>query len=148
MLVLVDTNVLLRTAKPDDSDHAVALEALSHLTAHGHEPAFVPQSAFEYYVVATRPIAQNGLGLDPVDAIRDLDELLRLYRFMRGDGEVFEEWKELVKTHSVRGKTAHDARLVAAMRHHGISDLLTFNVSDFRRYEPNIQSHDPRNMTA
>jgi predicted nucleic acid-binding protein len=34
----------------------------------------------------------------------------------------------------VKGKTAHDARLVAAMRRHGVNRLLTFNASHFARF--------------
>ena len=30
---------------------------------------------------------------------------------------------------------AHGGRLVAAMRLHGVSHLITFNVRDFRRYD-------------
>lgn len=36
--------------------------------------------------------------------------------------------------YSVSGKNAHDARLVAAMRVHGIDSILTFNAQDFVRY--------------
>ncbi len=37
--------------------------------------------------------------------------------------------------HDVKGKTAHDARPVAAMRRHGLSRLLTFNASHFARFD-------------
>jgi predicted nucleic acid-binding protein len=37
--------------------------------------------------------------------------------------------------HDVKGVQVHDARLVAAMRIHGIDRILTYNPSDFRRYE-------------
>jgi predicted nucleic acid-binding protein len=40
-----------------------------------------------------------------------------------------------VKQHAVSGKSAHDARIVAAMIVHGIERLVTFNVRDFKRYE-------------
>lgn len=36
--------------------------------------------------------------------------------------------------YSVLGVTAHDARLVAAMKVGGVSHILTFNVEDFKRY--------------
>jgi predicted nucleic acid-binding protein len=34
----------------------------------------------------------------------------------------------------VRGKNAHDARLVAAMLVHGLTHVLTFNGKDFARF--------------
>jgi predicted nucleic acid-binding protein len=43
-------------------------------------------------------------------------------------------WKQLVTAHGVIGSQVYDARLVAAMRVHGISRILTFNVADFAPY--------------
>ncbi|MEX0641079.1 MAG: hypothetical protein WD468_00180 [Pirellulales bacterium] len=40
----------------------------------------------------------------------------------------------LADTSDVKGKPAHDARLVAAMTRHSITHILTFNVDDFRRF--------------
>jgi predicted nucleic acid-binding protein len=37
-------------------------------------------------------------------------------------------------THSVMGVEVHDAKLVASMNVYGITHLLTFNLTDFRRY--------------
>ena len=37
-------------------------------------------------------------------------------------------------THEVRGAKVHDARLVAVMETYGLQHLLTFNVTDFKRY--------------
>ena len=41
---------------------------------------------------------------------------------------------DLVSMNQVRGKTAHDARLVAAMERHGLTNLLAFNPADFARF--------------
>ena len=53
------------------------------------------------------------------------------YPLLRDERRVFENWRDLVNVYQVKGKNAHDTRLVAAMRRHGISDLLTFNGVDF-----------------
>ncbi len=37
--------------------------------------------------------------------------------------------------YQVIGKNAHDTRLVAAMIVHGIPRILTFNTTDFQRYQ-------------
>jgi hypothetical protein len=39
-----------------------------------------------------------------------------------------------VTAQDIKGKKAHDARFVAAMRTHGATHLLTFNTDDFRSY--------------
>jgi hypothetical protein len=49
--------------------------------------------------------------------------------------EIYRQWQILVLQYQVLGKAAHDARLVAAMRVHGIENILTYNGADFRRYE-------------
>jgi predicted nucleic acid-binding protein len=40
-----------------------------------------------------------------------------------------------VEAYSVIGKPAHDARIVALMLAHGVTQLLTLNPSDFARYQ-------------
>jgi predicted nucleic acid-binding protein len=53
-----------------------------------------------------------------------------------------DEWRRLVGAHAVSGKSAHDARLVAAMKVHGITHILTFNSGDFGRY-PEVTVIEP-----
>ena len=45
-----------------------------------------------------------------------------------------QEWRRLIVNHSVQGVVIHDARLVAVMKVHGITNLLTLNKDDFRRF--------------
>ena len=57
------------------------------------------------------------------------------------------EWRYLVTAHACHGKIAHDARIVAAMRTHGMTHLLTFNVGDFARF-PSLTVLDPKTIGA
>jgi predicted nucleic acid-binding protein len=57
----------------------------------------------------------------------------------------FQEWRRLVVAHSVKGVEVHDAKLVASMNVHGVTHLLTFNVSDFKRY-PGIVAVSPADV--
>ncbi len=52
----------------------------------------------------------------------------------RDDAGIFDQWHMIVSTVAVRGKPAHDARLLAAMQYHGIGTILTLNPGDFFRY--------------
>ncbi len=45
-----------------------------------------------------------------------------------------ERWLDLCTRHAVRGRQAHDTRLVAVMLAHGITHLVTLNAGDFERY--------------
>jgi predicted nucleic acid-binding protein len=96
--------------------------------------AIVPQVVYEFWVVATRPREQNGLGLSIADADAAVEERTGVFRLLLDERGVFIRWKELVRRHEVRGKLAHDARLVAAMQRHGIESILTFNAADFQRF--------------
>jgi predicted nucleic acid-binding protein len=40
----------------------------------------------------------------------------------------------LVVGNDVKGQNAHDARLVAAMQRHGVTEMLSFNKPDFTRF--------------
>jgi predicted nucleic acid-binding protein len=148
MLVLVDTNVLLRLVKSDDALHTTALAALDRLVDLSATVVIVPQCCYEFYVVATRPVDVNGLGLDPETADAKLDEFLGFLSLLRDERTILESWRDLVRTYRVRGKTAHDARLVAAMRRHRIDHVLTFNTSDFKRYSAFLTVLDPGRLAV
>lgn len=134
MKILVDTNVLTRAAQLAHPQHPPALAALKAMKAQGNEPCIVPQVIYEYWAVCTRPIEANGLGMAPPQVEQKVAEIKRLFAFFRDERAIFPEWEKLVVQHQVAGKTAHDARLVAAMIRHGMKHLLTFNAADFARY--------------
>ena len=60
---------------------------------------------------------------------------------------VLTEWRRLVGAYGVLGKSAHDARLVAAMIAHGLTHFLTFNLADFNRFA-GITVLDPQIVAA
>ncbi len=134
MTILLDTNVLLRAADPADARYQTANDAIAVLRGNGHDVALVPQNVYEFWVVSTRPVAQNGRGLSPAAARRELATIETDYAVLHDTADVYREWKRLIAAHAVSGKPAHDARLVAAMLVHGIAHLLTFNPADFARY--------------
>jgi predicted nucleic acid-binding protein len=147
MRIVLDTNVLCRLAERGHSHHPIVQTAVSKLFDNQHELCLVPQVLYEYWVVVTRPVAENGLGMLPTDARRAINFCLEQFSLFRDERGIFPIWQELVETHSVLGKAAHDTRLVAAMQRHGLTHLLTFNVADFRRYS-SIELLDPQLITA
>lgn len=141
--ILVDTNVVVACIEPGHVHHHVAVAAVRSLHSAGPALCIVPQVLYELWVVATRPTSQNGLGLSAAEADHELAGFgPPLFRLFRDERAIFDAWRELVRSLGVQGKEAHDARLVAAMQRHGITQLLTFNVADFRRY-PGIHVLDP-----
>ena len=134
MKVLVDTNVILRFTQAANPSHALARSALSLLSKSGYELCLVPQSIYEYWVVATRPVAVNGFGMLVANVDQQIQELLQYFTLLRDERGIYSRWYNLVVTHNVQGKQAHDTRPAAAMERHGVKNLLTFNKSDFARF--------------
>ena len=143
----LDTNILLRHATPNDPDRPTVIRAVGSLRTAGHVFRLVPQNLYEFWVVATRPIPQNGLGLSAAECDQTLAAFEAMFPPLLDTPSLTAEWRALVTTHGCLGKPAHDARLVAAMNTHGITHLLTFNLTDFRRY-PHLTLHDPRVIAA
>ena len=134
MSFLLDSNILLRMAQPPHAMHAEATHAVTTLLRQGETIHLVPQNLYEFWSVATRDIQFNGLGILIPDAQTELARLKTLFSFLADTPAVYLEWERLVTTYAVRGRDAHDTRIVAAMNVHQISHLLTFNKGDFTRY--------------
>ena len=126
-----DTNVLLRLANLDDAKHDLAVRALSRLRSEGARLIVVPQTLAEFWVVATRPAAVNGLGASASQAEREMNRLLDFFELIPEPTEAFTVWRTLVTTVPVVGRRAHDARLAAACAAAGCARLLTLDPHDF-----------------
>jgi predicted nucleic acid-binding protein len=148
MRVIVDTNVVLRFMEVQHDHHQLAVDAMQSLREAGSELCLVPQIHYEFWVVSTRPLTQNGLGMSAAEAEKSLGRLTSpLFRILRDERAIYGYWRDLVGRYAVQGKAAHDARLVAAMLRHGVCQILTFNTSDFSRYSE-IEVIDPNNHFA
>ena len=134
MRILIDTNVLLRSIEVQHVHYQSSVDAIDILRRLGHELTIAPQVLYEFWSVATRPLANNGLGLSPADAYAEITTIQRLFRLLRDERGVYSIWEHLVSSLGVKGKQAHDARLAAAIQRHAVTHLLTFNTSDFARY--------------
>ena len=88
----------------------------------------------EFWAVATRSSAQNGLGLPVAVIAAALDHIERVFAVLPDHPAIYDHWKRLVVTHDVIGNQVYDARLVAAMTAHGVGRILTFDAGDFARY--------------
>ncbi len=147
MPYLADTNILLRLLHRPDPEHGLVRAALRLLRRRGETIFYAPQNLVEFWRVCTRPISANGFGLSIAETNGRAKVIERLYILAPEVPEVHVRWRELVVTRAVSGIQVHDARLVALMRVHGLMDLLTLNVADFRRY-PGISASHPRDVIA
>ena len=127
--MLIDTSTLLRTLQPRHAQHEAATRALEVLPERGRELHIVPQNLIELWVVATRPVEQNGLGLSSAAAATELRRLKRMLPLLPETPALFQAWE----------------RLVAAMQVHGLTAILTFDKSGFSRY-PGIEVLHPADV--
>jgi predicted nucleic acid-binding protein len=146
-MILIDTNVLLRAAQPSHTHFVSAKAAVKTARLRGYIPSVVPQVIYEYWVVATRSIAENGLGMTVAEAAGDVAKIMEQFHLFRDERAIFDRWQQLVVNHHVQGKRAHDTRLVAAMERHSVKYLLTFNNQHFQHF-PSIKVVHPDEATS
>ena len=131
---LVDTNVLLRLVQPDSPEYGTIRQCMDRLWAGGADLFYTSQNLAEFWNVCTRPTDRNGFGFS-VEETDERSTLIEVKFSFAADSEAtHQEWRRLVVEAGVSGIQVHDARIVAAMRVHGIANLLTLNVKDFRRF--------------
>jgi predicted nucleic acid-binding protein len=145
MHCLLDTNVLLRGLDRNHSMYRVVRRAMIVLRRQDNRLFLTSQNMIEFWVVATRPVDSNGLGMSVQWAAAQLVRMKRFFSILPDAPEAFAEWERLVIRQQVSGKKAHDARLVASMNVHGITHILTFNGDDFSRY-PEITVIQPQSL--
>ena len=147
MNVLLDTNVLLRLDHVGNPHRTQAQEAIERLADEQHTLRTVPKCSTSIgRSPRVRPDA-NGLGFSVSEAQQMLADHKELFPPLRDERGILERWEDLVATHRVTGKTAHDARLAAALLRHGLNHLLTFNVSDFVRFSQ-VTAFTPADVVA
>lgn len=126
--------------------HQVAKDSVKLLLDRGEQVCLLAQNVYEFWVAATRPLEQNGLGLSQIEAQTHITEFENTLSPMADTPAIYGEWKRLVAQYAVMGKNAHDARIVAAMKTHDISHLLTFNIDDFKRFQDKITVVKPSDV--
>lgn len=147
MKALVDTNVIARMVQTKHPAHQAAITGIQRLHDMKCKLYLATQSLFELYVVATRPQANNGLGIAPATALLEIQRLESLFSVIPETSQTYPQWFNLMSRYNVVGKAAHDGRLVATMISNEIRLMITFNTSDFLRYTE-ITVHTPEDILA
>lgn len=139
---LVDTNILLRMTRRSDPQHQMVDSALARLASEGTILHYTHQNIAELWNAMTRPLTRNGLGLTVAEAERQVRAIEAGMNFLPDSEAVYRHWRRIVVEQAVLGVQVHDARLAAAMYVHGVSHILTLNVTDFGRFR-GITAVDP-----
>ncbi len=147
MRVLVDTNILHRSAQPNHPLCTKATQAVSKLIRQKDGVFFCSQNIAEFWNVATRPADQNGLGLTHEEALQEVASIEKLLTLLPDIPAIYAVWKEIERDQRVQGVKVYDARLVATMSVYSVEGVLTFNATDFKRYG-NITALHPSSVLA
>ncbi|MGD0872342.1 MAG: PIN domain-containing protein [Bryobacteraceae bacterium] len=132
---LLDSNILLWISKSDDPQYFAIGHALHVLVGQGMRLCYTSQTLGEFWNASTRPLDKNGLGLSVAETDRLARVIERDFEFLPDSREVHDRWRSLLTEHGIQGVQVHDARLAASMYVHGVGQLLTINVRDFRRFD-------------
>lgn len=137
-LVLLDTNIVLRFKNANSPSFAEVSGKLQDLVQQGFKLIISPQVLYEFYTVATRPLEQNGFGLDCGASLQEVETLCQVFNLLPDNEKILPCWLHLIKKYDVKGKKSHDTRLVAFMLSHQISNLYTLNTQDFTRFQEEV----------
>jgi predicted nucleic acid-binding protein len=137
--LLLDTSVLLE-ATDEARAHHVAARTIIERRARLVFPAQVVR---EFLVVATRPVAANGLGMALADALDNVRELRRVIRLLPEEKPVLPVLLSLLDAIPCRGKRIHDAHLVATAIVHRVKTIITLNMEDFLPFHSRVNVISP-----
>ncbi len=144
---LLDTNILLRLSKRDDSLHHLVQSVVAFLIEHGADVCCTPQNIGEFWNVCTRPLDRNGYGLSISATDQALHWIEQTITVLPDNEHIYRIWRVFVVQYGVQGVKVHDAKLAAAIQVHGISHILTLDQPDFRRYT-NISVVHPQSIAV
>jgi len=135
MRVLIDTNILLRSAQPNHPLCAQATSAVARLLRQKDSVFYCPQNIAEFWNVATRPVDRNGLGFSHEEVLREVASIEASLTLLPDLPAIYTAWKRIVRDYRVQGVSVYDARLVAVMSVYAVEHILSFNSADFKRYD-------------
>ena len=136
--MFIDTNVFVNSRVRGNPDHEAAKARLDRAIRSGEPLRISRQVVREYLSTVTRP--QTWAVPVPLDdALDDARRLIHSFEVLEDGPAVTESLIALCRQVPVGGKQIHDANIVATMLAHGEHRLLTFNISDFRRYGDRIE---------
>ena len=139
--MFIDTNVLIKARFLEAPDHDVARQRLSLALQEPEALRISRQVVREYLAVVTRPQSWP-VAIPREEALDDASRLLGSFEVLEDGPIVTESLLALCREVFVGGRQIHDANIVATMLAHGERRLLTFNISDFRRFEDRIELID------
>ena len=130
-ILFLDTNILLTATDQSRAHHELAWDLIASNQRIGLHFGISGQIIREYLVVATRALDINGLGMEPADALSNVNEFSKRLLFFEESEVVSHQLQILTRKYQLVGTRIHDANVVATLLTHGLAKLVTENPVDF-----------------
>jgi predicted nucleic acid-binding protein len=138
-LALVDTNVLVYSVFQDSEHHSASRSLLDEAQAGQLELCVTSQVLAEFYAIVTdsRRVSNPR---EPSEAITSITDILSMTGMvlLPMPTETVSRWVDLVRRSPCKRGAIFDYQLVASLLANGITQVYTFDRSDFERF-PEIQ---------
>ena len=142
-MIVLDANILLRMADRLDPQHELTISAVFKKRLND-ELVILPQSLYEFGAVATRSLANNGLGMDSARLTRWITRYRAMFQLLSEPPDLIDRWQAVISQFRITGFQVHDARYVAAMQGLNLRTFMTHNLRHFKNYP--IDVLDPRTV--
>jgi predicted nucleic acid-binding protein len=143
--IFIDTNVLIRANVETAPNHEEALACLKKLGKSSVERWINQQILREYLANVTRP--QTFMNAMPIaTAIARIEYFQSRFIVAQDNDRVFAALLKLLSSIPTGGKQVHDTNIIATMQIYGVSQLLTYNPSDFTRFSAHITVLSPQDL--
>lgn len=134
LAVFVDANVLIYAALSNSAFHQIARERLISFAGSNTILCISNQVIREYLSGMSRTLL-NARQYDTTLLANDVSIMQRQYTVLEETIITRQNLLNLLGRFTTGGKQVHDANIVATMQQYGISQLLTNNVDDFKRFD-------------
>jgi predicted nucleic acid-binding protein len=131
--IFIDTNVLVFASVVSAPLHTIARQTLVELNATGNNLWISRQVIREYLATLSRPQSFT-IALSPEALKKDIEYFQNQFLIAEENFQVTQNLLDLIQKFTVGGRQIHDANIVATMQAYEIPQLLTHNVSDFKRF--------------
>ncbi len=134
LTVFVNANVLIYAALSNSAFHQIARQRLTTFVESGKSLCISNQIIREYLSAMSRTLL-NARQYDATRLANDVYMMQRQYDVLEETIGTRQNLLNLLGRFTTGGKQVHDANIIATMQHYGITQLLTNNIDDFKRFD-------------
>lgn len=130
--VFLDTNILVYLANEDSPFHQRAVTRFKKLA--GECELWISRQVLREYAVVMTRAGTIEKPLSPKEVATDIEQWEDIFQVADETEAVTRILVELIKEYDIKGKSIHDANIIATMKANMIENLFTLNANDFKKF--------------